>query len=92
MTVRAKVRCTSKALGLHRKSDGSSVESAQLSFCGVHKGGPDGLQGCEENKIFGEYTPGLNFTMYVVNPAAHMQIEQGGEYYLDLTPVPKEGA
>lgn len=96
MSVRAKVVCASKSLCAHHRSDGTTVEAANLTFYGVHKALHDATgkqipgNGHVENEIFGEYTPSINFSMYVVNPEAHKQFKQGEMYYLDFTPVPAD--
>lgn len=96
MSVRAKVRCTGKNLTTHQKSDGTHVEAASLTFSGVHKAmfGADGKQvpgnAHAENAIFGEYSPSVNFTMYVVNPDAHRQFELNRLYYVDFTQADNE--
>lgn len=95
MTVRAKVLCTSKNLTAHVKADGSTVEAASVAFCGVHKAmyGPDGKQvpgnAHRENEIFGEYSPNVNFSMYITNPGAHRQFNPGKMYYVDFAAVPE---
>lgn len=96
MSVRAKVRCNSKTLCAHTKADGTTVEAANVSFGGVHKAMYDenGKQvpgnGYSENNIFGEYSPNVNFTMYITNPGAHQQFEQGKHYYVDFNEAPAE--
>jgi hypothetical protein len=93
--VRCKLRCTSKTLHPHHLDDGNTVQGASLTFTAVHGAtlDQDGKfvsyqQSCEENKLFGQWTPSASFSMYVVNEAAHAMFEEGGEYYVDLTPAP----
>lgn len=94
MSVRAKVVCHSKSLTAHHKADGSTVEAAFLQFSAVFEATKDenGNQlpgnAVAENRIFGEYSPNVQFAMYVTNPDAHRQIVQGRMYYVDLHPVP----
>lgn len=95
MTVRAKVVCGSKTLCAHQKADGSTVEAATVTFHGVHKGvyNEAGHQipgnAYKENEIFGEYSPNVSFSMYITNPGAHQQFEQGGFYYVDFSEAPE---
>lgn len=94
MSVRAKVLCTTKNLTAHQKADGSTVEAASVSFVGVHKPmyGPDGKQipgnAHEENRIFGEYSPNVQYSMYITNPGAHQQFTPGKLYYVDFSEAP----
>jgi hypothetical protein len=43
--------------------------------------------GSKENKEFFKYTPGGEISLNVVNPEAAKQIEQGKEYYIDISPA-----
>ena len=47
----------------------------------------DGVDGnvCEENKIFGKYTPNGQLDMTIVNHAAANSLEVGKSYYMDFT-------
>jgi hypothetical protein len=40
-----------------------------------------------ENKEFWQYTPCGDLSFYTVNPKAAAQIEQGKEYYIDISPA-----
>ena len=94
MTVRAKFFVTAKKLTEHTLNDGTKVQAATISLQPVHKPTlkPDGSlesyeQACAENRIFGEYTPGGQMSLYIINSAAHEQFEQGQEYYVDFNPA-----
>ena len=43
--------------------------------------------GSEENKKFFESTPSGGIELGVVNPEAAKQLEEGKEYYIDITPA-----
>ena len=50
--------------------------------------GKDGNQ-CEENQIFGKYTPSGEIKMQIQNPTAAEQFTLGGFFYVDFTPAPE---
>lgn len=68
--VRCKFKCDSKTV------DGNG--DAQIAMSPVYGDNP-------ENKEFFRYTPCGNFTFGTINKAAADQIEQGKEYYIDIT-------
>lgn len=70
--VRCKFECTTKSEEL----DGS----ASVTFNAV-------CDGSEENKTFFKYTPGGYLSFSTINPVAAKQIEQGKEYYIDISPA-----
>lgn len=84
MKVRAKFFVTSITLF------NSPVGTGQVSMSAVYASKP-GVNGnaCEENKIFGEYTPSATLTMNVQNPAAFAQFldafERKESIYLDFS-------
>lgn len=43
--------------------------------------------GSEENKAFFNATPSGSLNLNIVKPAAVAQIEQGKEYYIDISPA-----
>lgn len=71
MSVRSKVRCTSK------------VDNA-VTFATVYE--PDEAKG-DENARFTKATPWGDIRMGIDNPAALEQFEVNKEYYVDFTPA-----
>ncbi len=93
--VRCKLRCTHKSIVPHQMDDKTTVNAASLAFAAVHAPTRDAdgnfvsyQQTCEENKLFGQWTPSADFRTYIVNEAAHAMFEVGGEYYVDFTKAP----
>lgn len=41
-----------------------------------------------ENKQWSDATPSGTLEMYISNPGAHGLIEEGKEYFIDITPAP----
>jgi hypothetical protein len=93
MSVRAKFRLNSvvkreqtvgKFLGNdedgHAQYKNETVDARDLHFMAVY--GNDG-----ENKEYWEATPSGQLQLFMVNPAAWGQFEEGKEYYLDITPA-----
>ncbi len=72
--VRCKFRCHCKEV----HNAGTDQEAATIKMSPVYGESP-------ENKEFFKYTPGGDFTVYTVNKAAADQIEQGKEYYIDIS-------
>lgn len=91
MSVRCKLVCTHKSLHPYQFDDGTVGQSASLTFTAVHADTKNEkgehvsyVQTCEENKIFGKWTPSASFTTCIVNEHAHQQFEVGVEYYFDI--------
>jgi len=72
MAVRAKFICTGKTT---TPENGSTI-----TFSAV-------VNGSDENRSFFKWTPSGSLTLQTVNDAAADQLEQGKEYYIDLTPA-----
>lgn len=68
-------RCKMRANWVKAFDDGSK----EISMSPV-------VDNSEENKEFFKYTPGGRLDFYTVNP--NVVIEQGKEYYVDISPVP----
>jgi hypothetical protein len=88
MSVRAKMFVASVNPYKHIKNDGTEVQAATVTLYGVYKGVErDGrtVNGCPENEIFGEATPGATLTMSITNPKAHEQLVAGKQYYIDIS-------
>ena len=45
-----------------------------------------------ENAQWSKYTPSASFKMHISNPNAFGVLKVGGEYYVDITPVPAADA
>lgn len=73
MTVRAKFHCH-----FIQKAEDDSHRTIHMSPVAADT---------EENKTWSKYTPGGQLTMYVSNPAAFGQFEQGKEYFIDIQPA-----
>jgi hypothetical protein len=67
-------------------SEYDNQPAKSIHLAGVFDGqiGKDGNQ-CEENAIFGKYTPAAEIRMVIVNPAAHEEFKVGGFKYVDFT-------
>jgi hypothetical protein len=70
--VRCKMKCVSKS----EEPDGAAQVAMEVVY-----------GGSEENQKFFKYTPGGQLLFSTINPEAAKQIEQGKEYYIDITPV-----
>lgn len=44
---------------------------------------------CEENHVFGKWTPAADIRMIIVNPGAFEQFELHKEFYVDFTEAEK---
>lgn len=76
--VRAKFRCTSVLSPAWKDAAGR-----QVNFMAVYGDGTG-------NESWSEATPSAQLSMYITNPQAYEQFEEGKDYYLDFTPVPAE--
>jgi len=74
--VRCKFRCHYK----DAQNVGTEHEYALIKMSPVSSGS-------KENEEFFKYTPGGDLCFYSVNLAAAAQIEQGKEYYIDISPA-----
>jgi hypothetical protein len=74
--VRCKVKCDVKEV----TGAGTEYEEAHIKMSAVY-------DGSKENKEFFKYTPAGTIEFWATNKAAADQIEQGKEYYVDLTPA-----
>jgi hypothetical protein len=68
------VRCKFKVVQKIEQADGSAVIKMQ-PVCG----------GSPENEKFFRYTPGGEFNVSTVNTEAAQQLEEGKEYYIDIS-------
>lgn len=84
MAVRAKFYVRS----ITKFADPKGGGSVALSPVFASKEGISG-NACEENHIFGQYTPSGEINMCILNPAALEQFELGKPYYVDFSPAPE---
>jgi hypothetical protein len=75
--VRCKFRCHYKE---EQKNTEGEVTAATIKMSPVYSE-------TGENKEFWKYTPCGDLSFYTVNPAAAAKIEQGKEYYIDISPA-----
>lgn len=94
-SVRIKLVCTAK--NPYKWTDADKVEhnGASFGFAAVHGATYDASgkfesykQTCEENKVFGTYTPSAIVQLNISNPTAAAFYEVGKEYYFDSTLAP----
>lgn len=66
--------------------DGAESKRIEMSPVFASEAGREG-NACEENAIFGKYTPAGNISITIVNPSASEQFEVNKEYYVDFSSV-----
>lgn len=66
--------------------DGAESKRIEMSPVFASEFGKEG-NACEENAIFGKYTPAGHISITIVNPAAFEQFEVNKEYYVDFFSV-----
>jgi hypothetical protein len=66
--------------------DGAESKRIEMSPVFASEVGKEG-NACEENAIFGKYTPAGHISITIVNPAAFEQFEVNKEYYVDFFSV-----
>ncbi|QQE80912.1 hypothetical protein [Alicyclobacillus sp. SO9] len=64
--------------------DGEEAKSVSLYGVFTSQDGREG-NATEENRIFGDYTPGAEIRMTIKNPDAFKQFELNKEFYVDFT-------
>jgi hypothetical protein len=60
-------------------------QSETLYFCGVSKDGPYPSDGSDEDNTFAKFSPQLNLTLRVANPALVGKFKSGDTFYVDFT-------
>lgn len=66
--------------------DGNTV-SEQVTFHGVAKSSSYPADGSDEDNTFAKFSPSVNLTMMIANPALLGKLEPGATFYVDFTPV-----
>ncbi|KQV27565.1 hypothetical protein ASC97_04075 [Rhizobium sp. Root1203] len=84
--MRAKVRvgsCTP-----YRNPETGETVNETLRFHGVAKSdGPYPADGSDENNTFSKFSPSVDFSIVVANPALFGNFSSGDTYYVDFTPA-----
>ena len=62
-------------------------ESETLYFHGVSKSGSYPSDGSDEDNTFAKFSPSVNLTIHIANPALIGTFEVGDTFYVDFTPV-----
>lgn len=84
MSVKAKFTCTS--VEPHTNKEGQT-EGKSIGMSAVVAYGADGNRK-DENESWSKWTPSGTLQIYITNPDAFEQFEQGKEYYLTFDEVP----
>ena len=84
MTVQAKFRCTANRVPVTVRQSmslsGAAEECRAIHFVAAYGDG-------EENKTWSRWTPSGSMEMWVTNPAAFEQFEEGKDYILTFEPA-----
>jgi hypothetical protein len=75
--MRAKLRVS----GVQKYEDGNE----RLSFQGVAKSDGYPADGVDEDNTFARWSPSVDLSIYVANPALHGLFTVGDKFYLDFT-------
>lgn len=59
-----------------------------VTFHGVSKSGGYPADGSDEDNSFAKWSPSVNFSMLIANPALVGSFEVGQTFYCDFIPVP----
>ena len=58
-----------------------------LNFHGMAKSGGYPSDGSDEDNTFAKFSPSVNLTIHIANPALIGAFEVGDTFYVDFTPV-----
>lgn len=83
-TMRAKLQVGS--VFAHRNPEGE-VSTETVTFFGVAKSGGYPADGSDEDNTFARWSPSVNFTISIANPALFGQFEPGQKFYVDFSPA-----
>lgn len=64
-------------------------DTEQIAFHGVAKSDGYPSDGSDENNSFAKFSPSVQFTMTIANPALVGTFEIGDTFYADFIPAPK---
>ncbi|MCA1490103.1 hypothetical protein I6F11_04115 [Ensifer sp. NBAIM29] len=86
--MRAKVR-VGTCIPYRNPETGETINET-LRFHGVAKSdGPYPADGSDENNTFSKFSPAVDITIMVANPALFGKFEAGDTFYVDFVPAPK---
>ena len=68
-------------------SEGNTANE-QVTFFGVSKSSGYPADGSDEDNTFARFSPSVNLTMTIANPALFGKLAPGDAFYVDFTPVP----
>jgi hypothetical protein len=72
----------------YRNPETGATISETLRFHGVAKNdGPYPADGSDENNTFSKYSPSVDFSIIVANPALFDKFTAGDTFYVDFTPA-----
>jgi hypothetical protein len=83
-TMRAKMKVGS--VFPNRNGEGETI-SEQVTFHGVARSTPYPQDGADEDNTFARFSPSINLTMQIANPALFGKLEPGAAFYVDFTPA-----
>lgn len=66
-----------------------SETSETLTFFGVAKSTAYPADGLDEDNTFAKFSPGVNLSITITNPALLGKYKAGDTFYVDFTPVPQ---
>ena len=64
------------------------ITQEKLSLCGVAKNNGYPKDGSDEDNTFARFSPQVDFTLMIANPALLGTFQNGDTFYVDFTPVP----
>ena len=64
-------------------------DQEQITFHGVARNGGYPADGSDENNTFAKFSPSVQFTMTIANPALVGTFEAGDTFYCDFIPAPQ---
>lgn len=70
----------------HCTKEGDTV-SEMVTFFGVSKSSAYPDDGTDEDNSFAKFSPSVNLTMQIANPALFGKLEVGATFYVDFSPV-----
>ncbi|WP_331373783.1 hypothetical protein [Sinorhizobium chiapasense] len=71
----------------YRNPETGETINETLRFYGVAKSGGYPADGSDENNTFSKFSPSVDFSIVVANPALFGQFNTGDTFYVDFTPV-----